>query len=132
MLIFSALVLIRHLWQLKAVVYWHWCLIGAVLLKIIISFCKISYLNEEIRCTESSPSVISPWILSFMATILIQLKKDFLLQNFFFPHFRFLDQLDDTTDMKIRQGDQKTQKSFQKVAQTVAPNMPKYLQQSLI
>ncbi len=32
LLIFSTSVLIRHLWQLKAVVFLHWCLIRAVLL----------------------------------------------------------------------------------------------------
>jgi hypothetical protein len=32
--IFSATVLIRHLWQLKTVVFLHYCLIHAVLLKI--------------------------------------------------------------------------------------------------
>jgi hypothetical protein len=32
MLIFSKQVLIGHLWQLKTVVFMHWCLICAVLL----------------------------------------------------------------------------------------------------
>ncbi len=31
--IFSTPVLIRHLWQLKTVVFLHWCLICAVLLE---------------------------------------------------------------------------------------------------
>jgi hypothetical protein len=33
MLIFSTPVLIKHQWQLKTVVFQHWCLIRAVLLK---------------------------------------------------------------------------------------------------
>jgi hypothetical protein len=47
-----------------------------------------------------------------MPIILIQLKKRFFAPKFFFPHFLFLDQLDDTTDMKIRQGDQKIRKKI--------------------
>ncbi len=35
MLIFSTPVLIRHLWQLKIVVFLHWCLINALLLSLV-------------------------------------------------------------------------------------------------
>ncbi len=43
MLIFSTPVWIRHLWQLKSVVFMHWCLICAVLLSLVITIynCKI-------------------------------------------------------------------------------------------
>jgi hypothetical protein len=70
-----------------------------------------------------------------MPIILIQLKKRFFAPKFFFPHFLFLDQLDDTTDMKIRQGDQKTRKRLPKLSKSSPnsrPNMQKYLQQSSI
>ena len=36
LLIFSTPVLIRHLWQLKTVVFLHWCLICAALLNLAI------------------------------------------------------------------------------------------------
>jgi hypothetical protein len=61
-----------------------------------------------------------------MPIILIQLKKDFLLQNFFFPHFLFLDQLDDTADMKIRQGDQKIRKRLPKLSKSSPNSSPKH------
>jgi len=39
------------------------------ILKILFNFfCKTSYLNEEINCTDSSPSVSGPWSL-FTTTI---------------------------------------------------------------
>ncbi len=43
---FSAPVLIRHLWQLKTVVFLHWCLIHVVLLVVAIA---IELLNRQIH-----------------------------------------------------------------------------------
>ncbi len=45
--IFSTPVLIRHLWQLKTVVFMHWCLICAVLL--LSCLYKLSVSNDEKR-----------------------------------------------------------------------------------
>jgi hypothetical protein len=50
--IFSTLVLIRHLWQLKTVLFWHWCLIHALLLCRIICFMAepISSKSWNVKC----------------------------------------------------------------------------------
>ncbi len=45
--IFSTPVLIRHLWQLKAVGFLHWCLICAVLLNIFSSQLNFENPNDK-------------------------------------------------------------------------------------
>jgi hypothetical protein len=43
---FLALVLIRHLWQLKTIVFLHWCLIHAVLLHFKLCIIKLYYYSK--------------------------------------------------------------------------------------
>jgi hypothetical protein len=59
-------VLIRHLWQLRTVVFLHCCLICTVLMPNNMSSKNpkcytISYPNEEVNRTDPSPSASVPW-----------------------------------------------------------------------
>jgi hypothetical protein len=71
MFIFSTPVLIRHLWQLKAVVFLHWCLLHAVVLSKHVGelgiFCSFFFASKkEIRfkwLANSLPLVIEQHIL---------------------------------------------------------------------
>ncbi len=58
--IFSTPVLIRHLWQLKTVVFQHWCLICAVLLRaneLDLSFQCRSVARTNVKHTKVSSNI---------------------------------------------------------------------------
>jgi hypothetical protein len=61
--IFSTPVLIRHLWQLKTVVFLHWCLIYAVLLKRNINSREVAMNNShKMFIVQASTGLrIGPW-----------------------------------------------------------------------
>ncbi len=62
LLIFSTPVLIRYLWQLKTVVFQHWCTIRAVLLKL----CDIGFFNgNDRKCSYRMPFYSKTMIMKF-------------------------------------------------------------------
>ncbi len=65
--IFSTLQLIRHLWQLKTIVFLHWCLICTLLLVLWLSklVClSLSVTYTLFACTNQHSSLFRCWILS--------------------------------------------------------------------